>query len=117
MLRECHARVTQRAQRNAHQRREEKRIKEQEDNPLPPSLSTDEFAAAWSAWKAHRKELKKPLRPTMEAEQLKMLAGIGHDRALMMIRHTIAMGWQGLREPECKSAPRPQLAKGIADDL
>jgi hypothetical protein len=99
--------------------REEKSREEksrEEETPLPPELQTDGFASAWKVWKRYRAELKKPLRPTMEQEQLKMLSEIGEPRAVAMIRHTIAMGWQGLREPEQKASQQTSL-KGIADDL
>lgn len=72
--------------------------------PLPPLLQKPEFEAAWKDWEQHRKETKHPLKPTMAVAQLKMLADMGHDRAIACIRHTIAMGWQGLREEEHKPA-------------
>lgn len=89
------------------------------ETPLPPELQSADFVSAWSAWIAHRQELKKPLRPTMAAEQLAMLARMGVPRAVAMIRHTIAMGWQGLREPESTGPPKGDTAKTkvrLADD-
>jgi hypothetical protein len=55
---------------------------------------------AWASWKKHRSEIKKPLKPTMEAGQLAELAAWGEARAIAAIRFTIAKGWQGLREPD-----------------
>jgi len=69
-------------------------------NSIPEILLGDVFGASWDRWVAHRLEIKKPLKPTMAENQLKMLAGLGVERAVRMIDHTIAMGWQGLREPE-----------------
>lgn len=70
------------------------------ETPFPQGLDSPEFADAWASWTRHRTELRKPLKPTQAAEQLKMLAGWGEPRAIAAIRHTIAMGWQGIREPE-----------------
>jgi uncharacterized protein YdaU (DUF1376 family) len=58
------------------------------------------FAEAWGKWRRHRSEIRKPLKPTMEAEQLAELAAMGELRAVACLLHTIAKGWQGLREPE-----------------
>jgi hypothetical protein len=85
-------------------RREEKRNK---NTPLPPSLCSAGFVAAWEDWKRHRTEIKKPLKPTMEAAQLKEFAEWGEDRAIAAIRFTIRMGWQGIREPESRGKSEP----------
>lgn len=69
------------------------------------------FAEAWSKWKRHRSEIRKPLKPTMEAEQLAELAAMGELRAVACLLHTIAKGWQGLREPEnATNRARPRNA-------
>jgi hypothetical protein len=70
------------------------------DLVFPSSLRNEEFEVAWQTWEKHRRETKHPLTPTQIKAQLKMLNGIGLDRALRMINHTVAMGWRGLREPE-----------------
>ena len=59
-----------------------------------------DFREAWSRWEKHRREIKKPLRPTQTEAQLKKLATMTEARAVAMIDHTIEMGWQGLREGE-----------------
>lgn len=46
----------------------------------------------------YRKEIKKPITPTMAESQLKNLAAMGEKRAVAMIENTIGKGWQGLRE-------------------
>lgn len=76
--------------------------KEELRTVIPLLLSTDEFAAAWRDWLQHRREIRKPVKPGSQAEkgQLKMLEGWGVERAIPAIRHTIAMGWTGLREAE-----------------
>jgi len=76
------------------------------ESPAAPSpvlalpFDSPAFAEAWAKWKRHRSEIKKPLKPTMEAEQLAELAAMGELRAVACLLHTIAKGWQGLREPE-----------------
>lgn len=71
------------------------------NTPLPPfPFDAPEFAAAWRTWEEHRRQIKHPLKPAMVESQFKMLAGIGLTRAVAMLEHTVAMGWQGLREPQ-----------------
>lgn len=67
-------------------------------------FDSEEFAAVWKLWNKHRSEIRKPLKPTMEAAQLAELASIGETRAISAIRHTIAKGWQGIREPDARDA-------------
>ena len=69
--------------------------------PAPINLPHGEaFAAAWSRWRSHRSEIKKPLKPTSELAQLKRLGNTPEAMAVATIDHTIEMGWQGLRAPE-----------------
>lgn len=80
-------------------------------------FSSPEFSEAWSQWQKHRTEIRKPLKPTMRAAQLAELAAMGEQRAIAALRHTIAKGWQGIREPEAQQgqgtlvgfAPRASL--------
>ena len=79
---------------------------------FPPILDTDPFREAWAKWVRHRSEIKKPVKPTMADAMIKQLEGMGHDRSIACIEHTIAMGWQGLREPE-QQKPKHQPATGV----
>lgn len=95
-------------------KREEKRRKEKTPPKSPPrgkgaapisvifpkNLATDEFRELWTRWERHRREIKKPLKPTMVESQIKKLSEWGHDRAVAALEHTISQGWQGIREPE-----------------
>ena len=72
--------------------------KEEESASLP--FCSLEFEKAWTDWIAHRKEIRKPLKPTQIRKQLEELAAIGESRAIATINHTITKGWQGLREPD-----------------
>lgn len=87
--------------RNARNDREEKRrdISPNGDIPLPPCLENDEFRAAWSEWRQHRKELKKPFGPCAQSRALKQLDAMGSARAVAAIQHSIAKGWTGIFEP------------------
>lgn len=71
-----------------------------DDLVLPAALDTDAFRDALAKWRRHRTEIKKPLKPTMLAAQLAQCAKWGEQRAVAAINHTVAMGWQGLREPD-----------------
>lgn len=80
--------------------KKEKKERKKEEAAAPLPFLSPEFSQAWAKWQKFRKEKRQPVTPTMAEAQLKMLAKIGHDRAVRMIEHTMAMGWQGLREPE-----------------
>ncbi len=67
---------------------------------LPANLRTDRFLAVWRDWEAHRHELRKPLTPTSVKRQLTQFARWGETRSIAAIEHTIAQGWQGIREPD-----------------
>lgn len=67
---------------------------------LPSELVTDAFIAAWLEWCEHRREVGKRLKPTSTKQLLRDFTQWGPDRAVAAIRHTIAKGWQGIREPE-----------------
>ena len=68
---------------------------------MPQAIfDTEEFRQAWKDWQQHRLEIEKPLKPAMSKAQMAKFSEWGEARAIGAIRHTIAMGWQGLREPE-----------------
>lgn len=73
-----------------------------EGKESPPALilpfDSPEFSESWNKWTKYRKEIKKPITPTMAESQLKNLAAMGEKRAIAMIENTIGKGWQGLRE-------------------
>lgn len=97
------------------EKRKENREKSNK-NPLPPlpsELDCDRFRSAWSDWEQYRREIKKPLTPTSVKSQFAMLAGWGCERAVAAIRHTIAMQWQGLREPEQSRQPKSRSVDEI----
>lgn len=58
------------------------------------------FSSAWADFCQHRTEIKKKLTPKATDGALSMLAKMGEARAIAALRHTIASGWQGIREPE-----------------
>ena len=72
--------------------------------PVPIMLDTPAFRLRWASWLQYRREMKKPLTPTSQAQQLDNFLKTGEARAIAMIEHTITMGWQGLREPDAPAA-------------
>jgi hypothetical protein len=77
--------------------------KEGKEKESPAALGLphgEKFALAWSDWVQHRKEIRKPLKPTQTAAQLKNLGTMPEDEAVAMMLHTIEKGWQGLQSPE-----------------
>lgn len=83
---------------------------------VPTNLRNPTFEEVWDRWVRHREEIRKPLKPTQVKSQLAQLAKLGHERAVAMIEHTIAMGWQGLREPETKRNTDPRGTFAAADE-
>jgi hypothetical protein len=81
---------------------------------IPQSLKSPEFIAAWGRWQKHRSEIRKPLKPTMASAQMVHFQSIGVQRAIAAIDHTIAMGWQGIREPELFRGPSAPAPRGPA---
>lgn len=83
--------------------REEKRREEniQKEDHAPEALPFDSvaFTEAWKHWEQHRREIRKPLKPTMREAQLRELEAMGEARAIAALQFTIAKGWQGIREP------------------
>jgi hypothetical protein len=65
---------------------------------VTPAFDTDSFKAAWADWQQHRREIRKPLTPKAAEGQMRQFADWGEARAVAAIRHTITMGWQGIRE-------------------
>jgi hypothetical protein len=106
------SRQSSRSERDVSVTREEKRREEKREeskpreearaapaSPAPVGWSLL-MVAAWDRWEKHRTEIRKPIRPTMRLAMQGKLASWGEPRAVAAIDHTIAMGWQGLREPE-----------------
>lgn len=73
---------------------------------FPASLDSPAFHEVWRKWEQHRREIKKPLTPTAGEQCLSKCEDIGLDRAMAALKHTMAMGWQGMREPEDGEQPR-----------
>ena len=72
---------------------------------IPENLRGEKFEKVWAEWKTHRREIKKPLRPTTEAKQLQRLSAMGPDQAVKTLEHTMTNGWQGIYEPDESDQP------------
>jgi hypothetical protein len=81
---------------------EEKRIekKRKEDIVLPDWINLN----AWNAWVQHRKEIKKPLKPTTIRLQLRFLEEHKKDHT-QIIKNSIVNGWTGLFVLRVDSGP------------
>lgn len=66
--------------------------------PIPPTLDTPAFRAAWSDWLAYRRERRASCLPRCLRLQLDYLAGLGEAGAVEAIRRSIRNGWAGLFE-------------------
>jgi hypothetical protein len=86
--------------RTTEQKRTEEKNNKTPLPPLPKKLDTPAFQQAWLLWVKHRREIKKPLTPTQAQTQLEEFSQWGIPRAVAAIKHTVAKGWQGIREPE-----------------
>ncbi len=67
--------------------------------PLPVVLQTVEFESAWTEWQQYRTGIRKKLTAPTIAKQLKMLEGLGPDKAVEAIGRSIEAGWSGLFDP------------------
>jgi len=74
--------------------------KKHADSAESPLFGSEVFAQAWARWEQHRREIRKPLKPTMREAQLRELEAMGEARAIAALQFTIAKGWQGIREPD-----------------
>lgn len=72
---------------------------------IPTPLATDDFRATWTLWQQYRREKKKPLTETGGVLQLDKLASMGPVRAIAALKHTMVMGWEGIREPDPSEHP------------
>jgi hypothetical protein len=82
---------------------------------LPPALDTPEFHAAWTAWEAHRREIRKKLTPTSQSRQLASLAAVGVANAIRTIEVSIEKGWTGLFPEQIRGNGKPALYQGLKD--
>jgi hypothetical protein len=79
-------------------------------------FASEAFEQAWFLYCVHREEIRKPLTPAAVANCLRELADWGEARAVAAINHTIARGWQGIREPDKRAtADAADLAKAFLD--
>ena len=88
----------------------ERKEKEKEIPPNPKGEVLPhggDFAESWKRWQRHRKEIKKPLQPTMIESQLKKLSKMSESDAVAMIEHTIEKGWQGMVDPKETNQSQP----------
>lgn len=63
---------------------------------IPDSLDTPAFHEAWQKWQQHRREIRKPIRPTSEKAMLGKLAKYGPSVAIAAVENSVANGWTGL---------------------
>ena len=68
--------------------------------PVPATLDTPQFHAAWTEWLAYRRERKLTLTHRTIAKQLAALEAWGEPAAIQAIGDAIRGGWQGLFEPK-----------------
>ena len=61
-------------------------------------LDTEKFRDAWKEWAQHRREIGKPLKPTMVGKQMRKLKQMGCNRAIAAIEHSVTNGWTGIYE-------------------
>lgn len=78
--------------------------------PIDPSVDPPvpffgrAFELALVAFEAHRKEIRKPLKPTGRKALYQQLAAMGEERAADALWRSIANGWQGVFEERVSNA-------------
>jgi hypothetical protein len=78
--------------------------------PIPASLDTPDFRAAWARWLRHRREKRATLNPTTADSQLRTFEKWGEARAIAAIENSIFRGWTGLFESK---SDQPNLFSSI----
>jgi uncharacterized protein YdaU (DUF1376 family) len=68
--------------------------------PIPPTLAVEPLLTLLGDFRKLRIEKKKPLTETAWKYLLKKLEKIGNERAIAALEHTLAHGWEGVREPD-----------------
>ena len=84
------------------------------DTILP--FPSDAFREAWADFLKHRQEIRKKMTPTATKHAWKELAAMGEQRAIAAINHTIAKGWQGIREPDSVNSRPADPRANIIDE-
>ena len=79
---------------------------------LPENLQTAVFLTTWELWKKHRKEIKKPLKPTTEKMQLKKMSEFGLVRAVAALEFSIMQGYEGIFEPRYQPSDKSTPPSG-----
>jgi len=97
-------------------RREEKSTSTKVDvSDLP--FSSPDFVLFWSNWEQHRKEKKAKLTPTAIKQQLEKLKGMGEQRAIAALKHSLANGYTGIFEPDLFNSEKTTPHKGIQENI
>lgn len=98
-------------------RKEGKKERSRTASPTQLPFSSEAFGKAWATFEQHRREIRKPITATAGAMALNQLAAMGEARAIRAIEHTIAKGWQGIREPDGTDAARHAQSSTRRPDL
>ena len=78
--------------------RKNKKEKEQKEITIPDELNTPKFLDTWKQWQQYRRELGKPLTPTITTRQLKKLAEHDVETAINMLEQSMEREWRGIWE-------------------
>lgn len=80
--------------------KERKEIKEKIAIAPPLPFSSEDFKEVWQCWVNYRKEIRKPLKPSMISQQFKTFVEWGEAYSLESMKNSIKNGWQGLFFPK-----------------
>jgi hypothetical protein len=73
---------------------------------MPAELG-EAFRPDWLDWCKHRREIGKSLTETSVKRQMKMLAGLGFDKARQSVENAIQFEWRGLYPPKDTDSATP----------
>lgn len=74
--------------------------------PVPP-FGGDLFIATLVDFEKHRREIRKPLKPTGRRQLYRQLAEMGEHQSVVSMQTSIANGWQGVFPPKGNGAVPP----------
>lgn len=78
--------------------------KKKEEESLTLPFSSETFKAAWTEWKAYRKQKKSPLPLMTQKKQLQKLASWTEEEAVFSLSEAIEQGWTGFFAPKAQGS-------------
>jgi hypothetical protein len=80
---------------------------------IPLLLNTPKFRNAWDEWRSYKRHRRQTLTSDTMKRQLNKLCGMGEERAIAAINHSIEQGYTGLFEEHGRKTTRTERRENI----